>query len=534
MINRWVAFVIGAGVTLSLSAQEWTHVLPPDLYRALNLNQRAAVDKALDLYQKGDQGKDRKQQQFHKSAANDWERFRVQHGEDLDPSVFAYSLFMQAMSQDRASDRHTAVKTFTEVLDFFPDEVWLAAPSLYFRAMTHLQIGDQRKGLADMQEMLKDEDYRMHPLAADAYLRVAENHWDNRRTREASDMWAIVAEGFANSNREAAWKAKQRLRDWLIVQGDLQGALAWFLERESKGTEEEKKVAAATKLHEHAQRGFERDFKGWYFEKMFEGKKAEGNRQLRINQFRDWFFEQEALFAQTGRLWEYYLLQFEDFRRNDSNQLKTLIPKLSALLRKTSDESRPRRAKELVNRLAGIGEYDLALSLLEFYPTPVSRLWQTFNIEERRKRYEDADRVLEQLLAQSDAAVVVEARRERAKLYHHRMGKYEEAIKLYFEINDPPDTLWSIVDCQRRNKQKAEAQNTLTEIASIFPDQAPRAIFAKAEFFRVDGEKKTAIGLYRNILSHPEWRKTGEASKAHDRLEDLGIATGGAVIHEVN
>lgn len=528
-----LSILLMAGACL-LRAADWNHVLPPDIYKELDLAQRSQVDKALKLYDKGRDGGDRKERMFHKSASNEWERFRVQYGDAVDPAVFAYSLFMQAMSERASGERHTAVKTFTEVLDFFPDEIWLAAPAIYFRGRTHFDIGDVSKGLTDFQEMLKDEDYAKHPLAGYAYNRLARNHWSNERSGKAVDMWETVSEKFAESNRDAVGHAENRLRDWIIVQGRMGEAHEWYVEREGRASELNKNINAARQVYERAMSDLGRRYREWYFEPALGEKRAEKRIAELRDGYRDWFFAKESWYMEADRLWEFMMIRFEDYKRNDPKELKGYISNLSAYLRKNPGEKQAERASELVGKLCRVGEYDLALTLLQFYPTPVSRLWERYNIENLRKQYEDADQVLEQLLAVKDPRVIEQARRERAALYHKQMGKYEEAIKLYYEINDPPDTLWEIVDCQRRNNQKTEAQNTLTEIASIFPDQASRAIFTKAEFFRHDGEKKMAVGLYRNLLTHPEWKKTGEASKAHDRLEDLGIATGGAVVHEVN
>jgi tetratricopeptide (TPR) repeat protein len=519
---------------LPLLAQEWSHVLPADLYKELSLTQRAAVDKALDLYEKGKDGQNNKEKQFHKSAATEWERFRVQHGDTVDPAVFAYSLFMQGMSQNRASDRHTAIKTFTEVLDFFPDEIWLAAPALYFRAMTHYEIGDERKGLTDLNELLKDPDYRKHALAAFAYNKVAENHWQNKRTAEAVAYWEIVANDFSKKNRDANRDAKSKLNDWTIVQGEISEVLERYIDGQRKGSDLDRKLNASKALFEDVRRRFDREYKSWYYDAIVGGKKGEEQRKARLEDYRKWFYEQEALFLEAGRMWEFLMIQFEDTRENDPKKLEALIVRISGYLRKSPDEKQLGRAKDLLKRLLNVREYAMARSLLEFYPDATERMWVTYDIEYRQKKYEAADLVLGQLLESQDAKVVDSARRSRANLYHKNMSKYDEAIKLYYEINDPPKTLWDIADCQRRKGDKKGAQNTLTEVASIFPDQASRAIYAKAEYFRQDGEKKMAIGLYRNLLGHPEWKKSGEASKAHDRLEDMGIDTGGAVINEVH
>ena len=64
--------------------------------------------------------------------------------------------------------------------------------------------------------------------------------------------------------------------------------------------------------------------------------------------------------------------------------------------------------------------------------------------------------------------------------------------------------------------------------------EASRAMYQKAEYFKADNDKANAIAHYRRILSHPDWKKSGQASQSHQRLEELGIETGGGVIHNVN
>ncbi|MHC4885620.1 MAG: hypothetical protein ACYTGH_11100 [Planctomycetota bacterium] len=74
--------------------------------------------------------------------------------------------------------------------------------------------------------------------------------------------------------------------------------------------------------------------------------------------------------------------------------------------------------------------------------------------------------------------------------------------------------------------------STLTEVISMFPDWAARGVYQKAEYYRADGEKKKAVALYRQILKHEKWKKTREASGAHQRLEEWGFETGGGDIDE--
>jgi hypothetical protein len=55
-----------------------------------------------------------------------------------------------------------------------------------------------------------------------------------------------------------------------------------------------------------------------------------------------------------------------------------------------------------------------------------------------------------------------------------------------------------------------------------------------AQYREADGEKKAAIALYKRLMKHPEWKKSHESSLAHQQLERLGVATGGAVVNTVH
>ena len=128
-----------------------------------------------------------------------------------------------------------------------------------------------------------------------------------------------------------------------------------------------------------------------------------------------------------------------------------------------------------------------------------------------------AEAVLGELELQGSPQVVREAKRLRAYLYKDRMGKFEKAIGYFNEAVDPPESLWGVQECLWRLGRKDEAQAMLGEIVGAFPKDAPRAMFQKAEYFRLDGEKASAIACYRRILSNPEWSRSGEASRATPR-----------------
>jgi len=519
-----------------LAQAQWSHVMPVDLYQSMNLAQRSALDQAMDLYNRGGQGRNRNEQQLHRNAANEWERFRVQHGGTLNPEIFAYSFLMQALSQRGAHERHTAVRTFTEVLDFFPEETWIAAPALYFRALTHFDIGDTRRGFEDLQALAGHESYRTHALAADALNRIAANHWTNMRPREALNLWKAVVENFEGRHRDAEGEARNCLMDWEMVQGSLETAWQTRRQRENRGTEIRRDINATSAIFGEGLRDLYGRYQSWYFHHLH--KEEDGNRlrDQRREALYAWFVSKEPLFAEAEDEWVFLIARYDYHARFQQEQLDELLLQTAQYLRNrvTDPAQRRNRARELINRLIGQSRWDNAISLLEFIPEAVDRLWTEYGIHQRRRAWDNALRALDQVDALQDPEQTRRALRERASIFHRQLNRYEEAIKLYHEINDPPGTLWEIVDCHRRARQRAEARTVLTEIASIFPDQAARAVFTQAEHHRADGEREAAVTLYLRVLRHPEWTKTREASQSHDRLEAMGLDTAGGVIHDVN
>ena len=106
-------------------------------------------------------------------------------------------------------------------------------------------------------------------------------------------------------------------------------------------------------------------------------------------------------------------------------------------------------------------------------------------------------------------------------------------MKIYQDLNDPPRSLWGLAEALRESGKKNESYTTLTEIASIFPNDAPNAVLRMAQWKERDGDKEKAIALYRRLLSHPKWKQSSASSEAHQALERFGIATGGAMTNEV-
>jgi RNA polymerase sigma factor (sigma-70 family) len=62
--------------------------------------------------------------------------------------------------------RYEAIKTYTEVLDYFPNQVAYAAPALLYTAQCHRLSGNTKEAVKALTELSQDKDYAKHPAAA--------------------------------------------------------------------------------------------------------------------------------------------------------------------------------------------------------------------------------------------------------------------------------------------------------------------------------------------------------------------------------
>jgi tetratricopeptide (TPR) repeat protein len=514
----------------------WSWVLPVERYQKLNLSQRASVDRARELQLRGEdlrkRGVEKDAIASFRSAAAEWKRFTVEFM-DAPESAMAYAQFMQAFSTQAAKDRNSAVKLYTEVLDFYPDTPSVAVPARYWRGQAYADNGDQAAAVADWQAVAEDETAAGHPLAALALERLASDEWARGKWTDAARRWEAICSGYHGVARGTAEDAMRNLMLWRGFQGQWTDLTP--LVEQARGDARGRADLAWHFAH-NAWNWSRNEWRRDYLEKAFKGAEVD----KRLEQFRrglvEWFAGLAPLFEGVGRGWDLELAVFGFRRELDAKQGPALAASLAGRLRASTVAAaeKERRARGLMDCLAQAAMPVEARTLLDLVTDPVQRLWAAYSIAERTADYKAALSELAQLEQQADPEGVRRAKRTRAYLYKDRTNECEKAIPLFMEVADPPATLWALQECFRRTGKKAEAQQTLTEIASVFPPEAARAMFQKAEYFERDGQKSEAIAHYRRLMAHPEWKASPESSRAHQALERLGIATGGAVLHDVN
>ena len=177
MIRKLTSLIVLALLLLTggyAAAQEqYWQVIKERQLKMMSQFERVQYNKAFNLL---------KSDQF-RAAANEFERFKEQY---KDSEVLPYIVFFQAYSLHLAKDRNKAITIFNEVVDFFPGVIDAAAPALYYRGVAQIANGDYSKGMSTMNELLRDENYKNHPVAASASLQLVRNHWKNNDPQKAN------------------------------------------------------------------------------------------------------------------------------------------------------------------------------------------------------------------------------------------------------------------------------------------------------------------------------------------------------------
>ena len=531
----------GAAAPRTLRAQEsWSWVLPVKIYQNLDFSERAALDRARETYRRAEEAERRNTPvndliPFYRGAAAEWKKVQLQSELTATPAISAYVLFMQGLSLQGARDRNAAIKTYTEVLDFYLDERWIATAALFHIGLAHLQNGDERQAQATFATLVEDPEHARHPLAARALRRLGDMSWRATRSAEAIAYWQQgLSEHYKSVARSDYNEIRELYAQALAVTGQWRDYETLLFEGLPEAAAK-KRADAVQGAADWLRNRMYHVWSGWYYDVFIPEREREARRADWRKHLATWYDGQRGLFDAAGRAWDHAVLGFRLWREYRPEEAAKRVPAINKLLRdlKIDEAGKARAAREFALVLCDCQMFDEARAMLPFVKDVTDNLWLTYEIENRADKLPAAQMALDELAASQDAAVALAAKKRLAWFHKERTRQYDKAIALYIEIAQPPGTLWDLQECYRRAGKKLEAYTVLTELASIFPPEAARAVWVQGQYREQDGEKEKAIACYRRLLSQPEWKKTWESSQAHQALERLGIATGGAVINEI-
>ncbi len=126
---------------------------------------------------------------------------------------------------------------------------------------------------------------------------------------------------------------------------------------------------------------------------------------------------------------------------------------------------------------------------------------------------------------------------DRLQEYQYAIGdclresnKLTEAITQYQAIDDFPNKLWRVSDCQWTQKNFPEVRNLCSQImtAGRSPSESAKALYTIGRAYEEEGKTKPAIETFQKVCKL--FPQTSEASTAHSRLQDkykITITLGG-------
>ena len=531
---------------------DWTWRMPSKVYKALEFSSRAGVDRAAGFYARAEEAERRGTRmpdlvpQYRLSDA-EWRKVQIQaEAEGGGDDLIAYCIFMQGMSKMHAKDTNKAIKDFETVLDLYegPEQTWVTFASQYMLAHIKLGLGETKTGWKMLEDLLDETAAAEHPLMANVINSIAWRRWGDFKEADAQELWHRGSvPTFCESNRNAYNSCRDGLHLACCVRGDF-GA---FEESIFAGVKEENHKRRADIVAENANwlmrqlnwgdSQVNRYFAGKYPKESDRGPKMKAFRK----NFLAWFEGKRPDFAAEKRDFEFDVLNVRmHYGYETTDELMKRIYALLGTVSKLKDDSAINgRVNTCIGLFIELGKWEEALAAVDRIKGALYAAWRRYEVtsggaHHGKFKWKDCVAHLEEYLDRKpDEGGVKTAKYALARLLRDRCGDPERALKIFLDLSDPPTSLWELVWTYRALKQNSKAAMTLDEIASLFADQAPRAVWTMAQYCEQDGNKKQAIALYRRLLSQPEWKKSGESSQAHQALERLGVATGGAMVNEV-
>ena len=515
---------------------DWTWVFPSSTYKEIDMAPRSAVDRASKLMTDGEKRRDQRQNNesisAFRAAAQEWDRFGT---EFLDSSeeALAYASFLKGYCLHMAKDRNKAIEAYTECVDLY-DGLAAAGCAIYWRGCAYGDNGQGSRARQDWELLADSEDYERLPLRFSACNRLASSLWENGKIDEAIAAWQVVADGDRAIHKKAFDEAQKSLFNARML-ADFSGVAAEVSSSDKPADDLVKDI------DEFRRRAWDIAGNGWWRDPYFKSQASKKFKDVGawMNDYRkkvlEWFDKQKAAYEAANRSWDHAFASFDFWRNFDKKAASAKVPALGEMLRKTTDDkARDDRAVALIERLNWSQLYTEAGLVLECMKNPNRKAWAKHDIDGAKGDWKAAAADLAPIESDPDEQTAGRAKREHAWICQNRLSEFDTAIKLYNDAPDPPGTLWRIAECYRGAGDKQKAFRQLVEIASVFPNEAARAMLQQGRWYNQDGDKKKAIGSFRQILANAEWKKTQAASDAHQELERLGIATGGAVVNEVH
>ncbi len=525
-------FLFSLLAAAAVCAQDYSRVVSADHVRQMSTFERAQYQKAIQLLNN----------RQYRAAAVEFERFILQYQQS---EMKPYMIFMRAYSLYQAKDRNKAISIFNEVLDYYPGVIDAAAPALYYRGMAAFDNGDYAAGMRSMKELVDDEDYVEHPVAANASLQLVRNYWRNKEPEKAAAYLCKIFDDFRQSAPKTAESARNYYAAYCLCTGRSKDYQAWYLRSyaseaaEKKKTKEQFRADMVSYAYDLAVNNYHWMYNHDDLMSKYRGGKKKGTDP--IQEVWNMLSEFRHFYEKGNMMWDWY---YRAIRINvgrsflKPSQFEDLVSETCKFIASVPDDEKNKgrqdnRYKTVTRFLIDSRAYDQELYVNARIKDRKAAAWNELDCMERRGKFTDAVAHLDKMMSnfKDDAGLVRSAGYRKGAIQRDRLGQYDEAIKTYQNVSDPPHSLWELVTCYQRKKDSQAALKQLIEIENAFPDHGPRAAWARASYQHSLGNKAQAVKEGRYIMK--KYPKSGESSYAHQLLEKYGIETGGGVLDDM-
>lgn len=487
-------------------------------------------------------------------------------------AAMPYAIMRKGRSMQGDNKRYEAIKVFNEVMDFFPNHVEYAAPTLYYIGECHWHNGLKDEALKAWKELADDEDYRRHRLAGHAINALSNRLLEDGKPVDAAKYYLQVATDFRQFNRHAAdhairqflmirvrikpdvgklreacsvlqgfdWPPRKEYADddtyfWTKIRGAVREFGSFSGEDAARQAADHYGFwAGAMKGKRPEDDDFQKDFSDF----QFYADKNEAQWVARL----DAQFEKYQKPNDYDRVTKWILFYRERQKKAEEYYAKLNFPKmkngtirllLAGLLGSPCREiAKNVYFKLKFNEMKDPEKAEVARSLWGFDEELVVDMC---------RRIEDKDfGAMEQLRFWAQYGNSKKAAERGLPLADHccgapiyakesywikggllrGIGKLEEAIQAFQMTDDPPRSLYAIADCLVAMGRVDDAIQQLREIENFFVNESSRASLKIAYVCRGAGREAQYVAELASVLK--KYPRSGESSQAHRELEGMG------------
>jgi len=496
-------------------------------------------------------------------------------------TAVAYALLRKGRSQMGDNKRGEAIRTFREVVDYFPDAVLYAGAALYYQGVCYFENGLRKQAVIAWKKMVTDPEYLKHVLAGPALVGIANELYREEKYTEALKIYDQAAVDFRDKHPESARQAIDRASYILIrLATNIKKMLDFYtrarttrhhpeaadetkfwrdmpalIDRFGNFAAEEVDQRAdyyktwASAMETHFTDDNEYRFVWAEFRFREEGDIAKWNERIDkqfVTTFKpgDYpqifrFMEEFGKKGQKGKIEEYYLKL--NFARMDNDMIFRLmkivagslgdIPMAKNAYTNIKHEKWDDGARNgFVGWAAGIDE-GMVVHACQNMKNPDFGRYRLLQYYHQQSRYctTASDPIKKGLEVAEDVVKMPnyadEAYWMKAEI-HECEQKWAEANEAYKITNREPENLFRIAENLLRLDQKGQALGQLSEIENFFEGVAPRAALRIAYVHRGANDEPNFIAALHAVMD--KYPHSGESNTAHIELERLGVAMRGA------